>query len=111
MEWPLLAQSGRTKHRLRPVRDVLRDRNDLKLLTRCADFLPTALPIRSFELGYEGNRTGIRICFVYVAARTAGSRALADFLEQLELESPDRLSHHKRITTNVSAQRAAEAAG
>jgi hypothetical protein len=32
-EKPLLAQSGHSKHRLRPVRDVLRDRNDLKVLT------------------------------------------------------------------------------
>ena len=36
-EGPLLARSGHSKHRVRPVRDVLRDRNDLKVLTGCAD--------------------------------------------------------------------------
>jgi len=36
-------QSGRSKHRLRPLRDVLRDRNDLKALTGCADFIPNSL--------------------------------------------------------------------
>src|ERR1035437_7120364 len=38
----LLAQSGHSKHRRRPVRDALRDRNDLKVLTGCADFLPNS---------------------------------------------------------------------
>ena len=35
-------QSGHSEHRLRPVQDVLRDRNDLKRLTGCADFIPNS---------------------------------------------------------------------
>ena len=64
-EGPLLAQSGHSKHRLRPVRDVLRDRNDLKVLTGCADFIPNSLAHQKpCHWGYEGNRTGLRVRFV-----------------------------------------------
>jgi hypothetical protein len=40
--------NGHSKYRLRPVKDVLRDRNDLKVLTGCADFIPSghAAPLR-----------------------------------------------------------------
>jgi hypothetical protein len=59
------AQSGRSKHRLRPVQDVLRDRNDLKVLTGCADFIPNSLAHQKpCHWGYEGNRTGLRVRFV-----------------------------------------------
>src|SRR5258708_5812636 len=62
---PLLAQSGRSKHRLRPARDVLRDRNDLKVLTGCADFIPNSFAHQKpCHWGYEGNRTGLRVRFV-----------------------------------------------
>ena len=57
-EGPLLAQSGHSKHRLRPVRDVLRDRNDLKRLT--------GAPTMTSGLLAKG-RFGKRD-FVYVAA-------------------------------------------
>src|ERR1700737_1203980 len=62
---PLLAQSGHLKHRLRPVRDVLRDRNDLKLLTGCADFIPKSFTHQEpCHWGYKGNRTGLGVRFV-----------------------------------------------
>src|SRR6266481_2904596 len=65
MEWPLVAQSGHSKHRLRPVRDVLRDRNDLKVLIGCANFIPNSLAHQKrCHWGYEGNRTGLRVRFV-----------------------------------------------
>src|ERR1700736_3975853 len=58
-------QSGHSKHRLRPVRDVLRDRNDLKVLTGCADFIPNSLAHQKpCHWGYEGNGTGLRVRFV-----------------------------------------------
>ncbi len=47
---PLVAQSGHSKHRLRPVRDVRQDRNDLKVLTGCADFIPNS-PSEALPLG------------------------------------------------------------
>ena len=60
-----VAQSGHSKHRLRPVRDVLRDRNYLKLLTRCVDFIPNSFAHQKpCHWGYEGNRTGLRVRFV-----------------------------------------------
>jgi hypothetical protein len=37
-DWPIQSQSGHSKHRLRPLRDVLRDCNNLKLLTGCTDY-------------------------------------------------------------------------
>jgi hypothetical protein len=64
-EGPLLAQSGHSKHRLRPVRDVLRDRNDLKLLTGWADFIPNSFAHQiPCHRGHERNRTGLRVRFV-----------------------------------------------
>jgi hypothetical protein len=54
---PPLAQTGRSKHRLRPVRDMLRDRNDLKVLTGCADFIPNSLADqKACHWGYEGRK-------------------------------------------------------
>jgi hypothetical protein len=35
-------ESGHSKRRLYPERDVLRDRNDLRLLAGCADFVPNS---------------------------------------------------------------------
>jgi hypothetical protein len=59
------AQSGHSKHRLRPVRDGLRDRNDLKLLTGCANFIPnSSAHQKPCHWGYEGNRTGLRVRFL-----------------------------------------------
>src|SRR6202142_4628340 len=59
------AQSGRSKHRLHPVRGVLRDRNDLKVLTGCADFIPNSLAHQKpCHWGYEGNGTGLGVRFV-----------------------------------------------
>ena len=56
---------GHSKHRLRPVRDVLRDQNDLKLLTGCADFIPNSLAHQKpRHWGYEGNRASLRVRFV-----------------------------------------------
>src|SRR5580704_256433 len=53
------AQSGHSKHRLRPVRDALRDRNDLKLLTGCTYYIPNSFAHQKpCNWGYEGNRTG-----------------------------------------------------
>jgi hypothetical protein len=50
------AQSGHSKHRLRPVRDVLRDRNDLKLLTGCTCYIPNSFAHQQpCHWGYEGN--------------------------------------------------------
>src|ERR1700687_2601327 len=44
---------------------VLRDRNDLKLLTGCADFIPNSFAHQKpCHWGYEGNRTGLRVRFV-----------------------------------------------
>ena len=44
---------------------VLRDRNDLKVLTGCADFIPNSLAHQKpCHWGYEGNRTGLRVRFV-----------------------------------------------
>src|SRR4029077_16213290 len=48
-----------------PVQDVLRDRNDLKVLTGCADFIPNSVAYQKpCHWGYEGNRTGLRVSFV-----------------------------------------------
>ena len=58
LERPVLAQSGHSKHRLCPVWDVLRDRNDLKVLT--------GAPTMTSGLLAKG-RFGKRD-FVYVAA-------------------------------------------
>jgi hypothetical protein len=63
-EWPLLAQGGHSKHRLRLVW-VLRDRNDLKLLTGCTDYIPNSFAHqRPCHWGHEGNGTGLRVRFV-----------------------------------------------
>src|SRR5271154_4744220 len=55
-------RSRRSKHRPRPVRDVLRDRNDL---TGCADFIPNGVTHQKpCHWGYERNRTSLRVRFV-----------------------------------------------
>jgi hypothetical protein len=60
-----LAHSGRSKDRLHPVRDMLQDRNDLKVLTGCADFIPNSLSYQKpCHWGYEGNRTGLGVRFI-----------------------------------------------
>src|ERR1700738_4655330 len=57
-------QSGYCKHRLRPAR-VLRDRNDIKLLTGCTCYIPTSFAHQKrCHWGYEGNRTGLGVRFV-----------------------------------------------
>jgi len=44
---------------------VLRDRNDLKLLTGCTDDIPNSFAHQEpCYWGYEGNRTGLRVRFV-----------------------------------------------
>src|SRR6266849_5667821 len=44
---------------------VLRDRNDLKLLTGCTDYIPNSFAHQKLcHWGYEGNRTGLRVRFV-----------------------------------------------
>ena len=44
---------------------VLRDRNDLKLLTGCADDIPNSFAHQKpCYWGYEGNRTGLWVRFV-----------------------------------------------
>src|SRR6266700_3805418 len=46
-------------------REGLRDRSDLKVLIRCADFIPNGLAHQNpRHRGYEGNRTGLRVRFV-----------------------------------------------
>jgi len=42
---------------LRPVRDVLRDRNDLKVLTGCADFIPQQPSVPCLRRGIESLNT------------------------------------------------------
>jgi hypothetical protein len=65
VEWLLLAQSGRSKHRLGPVQEVLRDCNDLKLLIGCTDYIPNSFAHqKSCHRRYEGNRAGLRVRFV-----------------------------------------------
>jgi hypothetical protein len=51
----LLAQRGHSKRRLRPVWDVRRDRNDLKLLTGCTYFPNSFAHQKPCNWGYEGN--------------------------------------------------------
>jgi hypothetical protein len=44
---------------------VLRDLNDLKLLTECAGDIPNSFVHQEpCHWRYEGNRTGLRVCFV-----------------------------------------------
>ena len=44
---------------------VLRDRNDLKLLTGCTDYIPNSFAHQKpCHWGYEGNRTGLGVRFV-----------------------------------------------
>jgi hypothetical protein len=51
------------KHRPRP--GVLRDRNDLKLLTGCTDYIPNSFTHQKpRHRRYEGNRTGPGVRFV-----------------------------------------------
>ena len=64
-EGPLLAPSGHSKYRLRPVQAVLRDRNDLKFLTGCTDYIPNSFAHQEpRHRRYEGNRTGPGVRFV-----------------------------------------------
>src|SRR6185369_15191923 len=63
-ERPLLARDEHSKHRLCLVRG-LRDRNDLELLTGCADHIPNSFAHqRPCDGGNEGNGTGLGVCFV-----------------------------------------------
>jgi len=56
--------NGRSKHRLRRC-GVLRDRNDLKLLTGCTDYISNSFAHQKPRYRrYEGNRTGLGVRFV-----------------------------------------------
>jgi hypothetical protein len=62
------AQSGHSKHPLRPVRDVLRDRNDLKLLIGGTDYIPNGFAHqKSCHWAHEGNRTGLSFTVAFFA--------------------------------------------
>jgi len=63
IEWLLLAQSSLPN--VGCVPGVLRDRNDLELLTGCTCYIPNSFAHQKpCHWGCEGKRTGLGVCFV-----------------------------------------------
>jgi hypothetical protein len=87
-------QSGHSTS-LRPVRDVLRDRSDLKRLTGCADFMPNNLAHQKpYHWGYEGNRAGLGVGLVLAEVKVQSAFAQILLRRHFRLSTQSARSGH-----------------